>query len=137
MKARDLMTSDVISLDVQATIGDAFAVLTEYEVRHLPIVAESGRVVGVLSDRDVRRVEGLIAQEVGHPDYAKNVLAAPVTSLVSGPPLTCAPDAPVDEVIDALVENRVGCVIVVDADDEVQGIVSTLDVLCAAKGRLD
>lgn len=128
------MTPDVVTLDTSATIADAMAKLTEHDVRHLPIL-EDDRVVGVVSDRDLRRVEGLLAQQVGLPDRSANVLSAPVTALVSREPVHCSPSTHVDEVIDLLVMAGVGAVVVCD-DEHIVGIISTLDVLEAARGRL-
>lgn len=128
------MTPDVVTLDTGATIADAMAHLTEHEVRHLPIL-ENGRIVGVISDRDLRRVEGLLAQQVGAPDRSANVLGAPVTALISREPITCQKSTHIDEVIDLIVLSGVGAVVVCD-DQHVVGIISTLDVLDAARGRL-
>jgi acetoin utilization protein AcuB len=134
VRAEDLMTTGVVTLDTSATVADAMAKLTEHEVRHLPIL-EDDRVVGVVSDRDLRRVEGLLAQQIGVPDRSANVLGAPITALISREPVTCAPSTHVDEVIDLLVLGGVGAVIVCE-DEHIVGIISTLDVLEAARGRL-
>ena len=139
--ARDLMTADVATLEADTTIGDAIALLTDLEIRHLPVVSD-GVLVGVLSDRDFRQIDGLIAAGVsdGDPEEAReredNALHAPVASLLGGMPQICAPEASADAVIDILVEQRIGAVVVVDAEGAVLGIISTVDVLRAARGRL-
>ena len=134
MRALDLMTTDVITLEHTATVADAITMVTEHEVRHIPIV-QDGILVGVVSDRELRRVDGLVALDVDHPDAATNVLGSPILSLVNGPPIACRPSAHVDELIDLIVRERVGAVLITDEPGHVLGIVSTLDILCAARGR--
>ncbi len=52
------MTREVITLSPSASVGDAFEVVAQDGVRHVPIV-DRGKVVGMVSDRDMRRVEGM------------------------------------------------------------------------------
>lgn len=136
MRAADLMTDDVLTLPVTATVADAVSLIAENEVRHVPLVDADGRLSAVLSDRDVRRIDGLLAVDVGDTEAADNVLAAPVTGLVGGPPLSIDTTTEADDIIDVFLRERVGALVVTDPDQRVVGIVSVLDVLAAAKGRL-
>lgn len=137
MKASDVMTESVSTIDADATIGDAMHEMGEHEVRHLPVMRD-GKVVGILSDRDLRRAEGALARTIGSPsDQGDDPLRAPVTALLTGrTPIAVPPDLHVDELIDRLLEERVGAVLVCDGDSELLGIVSYTDILEAARGRL-
>ena len=128
------MSEGVVTLDTGSTVADAIATVTEHEVRHVPIL-DGDRLVGIVSDRDLRRVEGLLAQRVGDPDRSENVLGAPVTALISRTPVTCARSTHVDEIIDQLIFESVGAVVVCEEDGSIAGIVSVIDVLEAARGR--
>ena len=136
MRAQDLMTSDVLTLPASATVAEASALVSEYEVRHVPIVGDNGALVGVLTDRDLQRVDGLLAHEVENREAAEHVLGARVTGLLGGVPPTCTPDTHVDALIDLFLSERLGAIVVTDPDAKVLGIVSVLDVLAAARGRL-
>jgi acetoin utilization protein AcuB len=57
LRVRDSMTRDVITLGPEASAAEAWAVCREHNIRHLPIVQE-GRLVGLVSDRDLRDVRG-------------------------------------------------------------------------------
>lgn len=57
---RSVMTAFPFSLPVEATIGDARAVMAEHDIRHLPII-EQGRPISLISDHDLR----LVALAVG------------------------------------------------------------------------
>ena len=51
---RGLMTADVVSIDPTATVDACMSLMTDKRIRHLPVV-EGGRVVGVVSIRDIVR----------------------------------------------------------------------------------
>lgn len=136
MRAADLMTESVHTLPTTATVADAVSLIAEHEVRHIPLVDSEGRLAAVLSDRDVRRIDGLIAVDVEDRDAAAHVLAAPIMGLVGGPPLSIDTTTEADAVIDTFLRERVGALVVTDPDARVVGIVSVLDVLAAARGRL-
>src|SRR5689334_9940487 len=128
------MTREVITLSPSASVGDALEVVAQDGVRHVPIV-DHGKVVGMVSDRDMRRVEGMLALQIEDPTRTAAVLDASIMSLVSGEPLMAPADASIDDLIDVFLDQRVGAIVIVDGANKLQGIVSVLDVLAAAKGR--
>src|SRR5512133_3504513 len=50
----EVMRRRPITIDPDAPLGTAVAVMAERGVRHLPVVADDGRLIGMLTDRDVR-----------------------------------------------------------------------------------
>ena len=54
VKVKDVMTRNPISIDPDAPLGTAIAVMREKGIRHLPVVDDVGRLVGIITDRDVR-----------------------------------------------------------------------------------
>lgn len=132
----DLMTADVVTLPADATIDEAMGEFAESECRHLPLV-EDGRAVGMLSDRDLRRVEGLMGMAVENPEKAGQVLAQPAASLVSGQPVSVEGGASIPHAIDLLVRERVGALLVVDGEGRLIGMLSYVDVLLAARSKFE
>lgn len=59
-RVREIMTGDVVTVPATATVEDCHALMRRHRIRHLPVV-ENGRLVGVLSSRDV--LEEVIADE--------------------------------------------------------------------------
>ncbi len=129
------MTADVIILPSTATVGDAIETVSQNDVRHVPIL-DNGHVVGLISDRDLRRIEGMLAPSVGDNVNSLAVLAAPITTLVWGDPITAGPDTDADDLIEIFLGDRVGAIPIVDDSGTLVGIVSVLDVLAAARGKL-
>lgn len=100
-------------------------------VRHACVVDGEGRVTGILSERDVRRV-------IGHPLHAFSQAQLPravrelTVELVMTPnPKTIIQDEPFTNALPPLVYERVGALPVVDRHGHLRGIVSYVDVLKA------
>ena len=136
MTARELMTENPATLTAQATISEAWDLMRELEIRHVPVI-EGGALVGMLSDRDLARVNIsslLMAESAG---AAGQDLGMPIAGLMSTDVIFVQPETELSDVIDLLVESRVGALPVVDPDTRaVVGIVSYIDVLRALQDRL-
>ena len=133
--ARDLMTADVVTLDEGASIGEAMVLLVEHGFRHLAITRD-GEAIGMISDRDLRRFEGVLAAEVSDPEQDEERLAMPVSALLEEAPLVSIDaSASAADVVALMLDQKVGAVLVVEAG-ELAGIVTTLDILRAARDRL-
>jgi acetoin utilization protein AcuB len=100
-----------------AMLSVAQGVMRSREIRHLPVVRD-GRLVGLLSDRDIAVIEAL---------EGVDPRAVPVRIAMHTNVYTASPDAPLDEVLIEMAERKVGsCVVVLGA--EVVGILTTVDV---------
>jgi acetoin utilization protein AcuB len=112
-------------------VEEALAQLAEADIRHLPIV-ESGALVGILSDRDLREAVP------GGLWSSSPVLGEAVSSIMSGNVVSATPETDLGEVVDAMIEHKIGAVPVVEADSaKLIGIVSYVDVLRALREFLE
>ena len=100
--------------------------MLEHQVRHLPVLA-GGRIAGLLSERDLLLVESL----PGVDAKATRVEEAMVQDV-----FTVAPDAPVAEVVETMIERKFGSAIVVDGE-RVVGVFTTVDALTALHRLLE
>jgi acetoin utilization protein AcuB len=124
--AADIMTENPRTVQLTDSVEEALTALELMDVRHLPVVDEHNEPVGMLSDRDLRSVP------LGTDDEAVATRARiPVSELMSGGVVAAHPETRIAEVIEMLLENRIGAVPVVDADQHVVGVVSYVDVLRA------
>lgn len=132
MLARDIMTNSPVCVTPKTRLKDAIEVMYANDVRHL-IVLEHERLVGILSDRDLRALwDPALDVEVRDG----RVYDRKVADFMSSGPLTVEAETDIDEVIELLLEHRVGAVPVVSSEGTLVGIVSYVDVLKAAHGRL-
>lgn len=125
----DAMGPGVDAIHADDLLADAAAQMTFLRVRHLPVVDAGGRVVGILSDRDIRSATGGGLLEGGWDERRAYVRGIEVGSVMTRSVRTARPEQPLSDVIEALVEGGFGAMPVVDAEDRLVGIVSYVDVL--------
>lgn len=120
LPVQEFTTPDPVTADESMEIDAVRQLMADRGIRHLPIV-RGDKVVGVISDRDVRVVWGL------SPEHRQQVRAADImaTDLV-----TVRAAAPLDEVAHLMSERKVGSVLVFD-DSRLLGIFTLTDALNA------
>jgi len=129
MIASDLMTSNPATVTPQATIAEAWDLMRELDVRHLPVV-DGEALVGMLSDRDLGNLDvtRLLTEEGA--DALRQQLSRPVVQIMSTDVVAAEPETEVSELVTLLLEHKVGAIPVVMPDTgQIVGIVSYIDVL--------
>jgi len=127
-----IMTASPYYLGPTATLREVRDLMNEHEVRHVPIV-DGGELIGIVSDRDLGRILLLTADEFDSDEFERR-LDQPVVKHMSGDVLWVDTEAEIAEVIDVLLESKVGALPVVDAENgKLKGMVSYMDVLKAAQ----
>jgi acetoin utilization protein AcuB len=130
MRVRHLMTPSPHTLSPGDTLGDAAGVMTRHGIRHVPIV-ENGRVVGLISDRDVKMALGPDAMTLDLARIDPRQAAGPVDWFMVDGVLTVHPDAQLADACRLFSATKVGALPVVD-DHHLIGILSVIDLLDAA-----
>jgi len=127
MLVRDVLTPNVISVSPKTTLPEAVRLMRERGIRHLPVV-EDGKLVGIVSDRDLKRAMASPATslEVHELTYLLNRLA--VGEIMTRTVITIGAMFPVEEAARLMVMEKVSALPVTDADRLV-GIVTETDVL--------
>ncbi|MDQ3912352.1 MAG: CBS and ACT domain-containing protein [Actinomycetota bacterium] len=120
---RDSMTRDVMTLSPQTTAAEALALCREKGIRHLPIM-EEGRLVGIVSDRDLRSA----TPALGDPARAEALQQIRIEDAMIRDVLTAHPEDPIEQAANTMREKKVGCLPVLEADDLV-GILTSSDVM--------
>lgn len=130
MQVREWMTRNVVTVSPDTSLLNARRLLETYEIRHLPVVAD-GTVVGIVSSRDIcsgdRTLNAALAAL--RSDLAEGRFR-PVSTLMSTPVRSVAPDTPVREAGSLMVAARIGAVPVVE-DGRLVGLLSLVDCLRA------
>jgi CBS domain-containing protein len=133
--AGSIMRRNVAFVTRDTTLLAAIEKLLLADVRHLPVLDEELRVVGMLSDRDAREAVGDIRDALYRRDRSA-LETTRVEDVMTHAPTTISADASVLDLADELIDERIGAIIVVDDEERMLGIVSYLDVLAFAFGRL-
>lgn len=136
MIAEELMSSSPFVAQVTDSVRRVVALLLEKDVRHLPVV-DDGRVAGMISDRDLRRLmEPLFDLAPERPEHG-DALEQPISSLMSSDVISVEPESDVADAIDLMIEHKIGAVLVIDPHSaKLLGIISYVDVLRAARDVL-
>lgn len=125
MVVSDIMTCEPVFAEVTQSAREAADTMHDLDVRHLPVV-DGRELVGILSDRDIHGFT------FGDGDLDQSTVA----DVMSADVLALSPEDPASDVVDLMVEHKVGAVPVVDASGALVGIVSYVDVLGALRDRL-
>lgn len=129
MQIRDLMTRDVVAVRPDTPIFEARALMLKERIRHL-LVTEGDRLVGVVTDRDIRL--NLPSPATSLSVWEVNYLLARLTvgQVMTRNVVTIAPDRDPREAAGLLLEHKIGALPVVDGQ-RLAGIVTETDVLRA------
>lgn len=137
MEIQEIMTCSVVTATPQTTVREALQLLEDQEIRHLPVV-DDNRLVGMVSDRDLREYRLPMLEEVENPDYADSLTNDTLSSVMAGNVVALDTGETLRAAIDAIIEYGVGALPVIDRHtDELMGIVSYVDILKALRKDLD
>ena len=131
------MTSALIHGNEEMTIGEAHDLMQEKNIRHLPITDAAGKLVGIVSDRDLRSALPSSLHEKDSSswqdshDKAAAIMQTPITTLMTKNPVCVYPFDTFQDVLLLMQRHRVGALPVVDENRFLQGIVSGGDMINA------
>jgi CBS domain-containing protein len=137
MTARDLMTPNPATVTPQSSVAEAWDLMRELDIRHVPVV-QDGALVGMLSDRDLAYLDVARLFTAEGADALRRELATPVIKVMRSDVIFVEPDTDVSDVVELLIENKIGAIPVALTDTrEVIGIVSYIDALRALQDLLE
>lgn len=119
------MSREIVTLSPDETAATALALCRERRIRHLPVLRE-GRLVGIVSDRDLRSS----TPALGDPERAAALQEILVRDVMAGQVMTVLPDDPIEQAANTMREGKIGSLPVLDGD-ELVGIVTASDVMDA------
>jgi acetoin utilization protein AcuB len=126
------MTREVITVDQEATIFDAQELLVKNKIRHLPIIDKDRRLIGIITDRDIRSAlpyNSLIKRY--SEEEKERVSKFKVKDIMTKDPITISPTYTIQDALLIIQNSKVGALPVVDDDHKLKGIISVRDLLRA------
>ncbi|KAF0994113.1 acetoin utilization AcuB family protein [Geobacillus sp. TFV-3] len=124
MLVEQVMKSPVVTLRPTNTIAEALQLLRQHRIRHLPVVDEEGRLVGLVTNQDLREASPSIFRlHEQWEDLEKPVGDVMKTDVIVGHPLDF-----VEEVAALFYEHRIGCLPIVN-HGKLVGIITQTDLL--------
>lgn len=126
------MTREVITVDKETGIFEAHEKMAEHRIRHLPVVDADNRLVGIVTDRDVRSALPYSLFNDPACEEGKEKLAdLKVGGIMTVDPRTISPGFTIQDALLLIQEMRVGALPVVDENNRLKGIISVRDLLRA------
>jgi CBS domain-containing protein len=124
MKVEDVMTETVTSCKPDTNLAEAVALMWEADCGALPVVADGGKVIGIITDRD-------IAIAVGTRDRRPS--QTPVSEVMSKKVYACAPDDDIHIALKTMRKDKIRRLPAIDEKGILRGIVSMNDVVLHAE----
>ncbi len=134
---RDWMTQNLLTLSPKASVAEALTLCRERRIRHIPIL-EDGRLVGIVSDRDLRDA----SPALGDPERTRTLQEIRVGDVMTREVITADPQDSIENAAQEMYELKIESLLVVAerpaaderraaADEELLGIITSSDVMRA------
>ncbi len=126
------MTQKVICIGPDAGIFEGQELMAENKVRHLPVTEPDGRLIGIVTDRDIRSaLPYKFFKKPPSEEEKKNVSQLKIKDIMTGGPITISPTYTIQDALLIIQDAKVGALPVVDEDGILKGIISVRDLLRA------
>ena len=126
------MTHGVITVDQDASIFEAQELMTQNDIRHLPVVDREQRLIGIVTDRDIRSALPYSYFKKSFDQSEKEKLSKlRVADIMTKEPISVSPTYTIQDALLVIQNSKVGALPVIDEDRRVTGIVSVRDLLRA------
>jgi acetoin utilization protein AcuB len=121
------MNPNVITVDADDSMLDATKLLKEHNIRHLPVL-EKGKLVGVITDRDLKRASPSDATALEAHELLYLIANIKVREIMTKNPITVPYNYTIEEAAELLLQARISGMPVVDKDGDVIGTITQTDL---------
>jgi acetoin utilization protein AcuB len=127
MKIAEVMSRTVVTLTPEQTLRDAVELLRSKHIRHLPVVEDS-KLIGIVTDRDVKRATPSLLSGVDRDEYDRVLDETKIAQIMTREPMTVTPESGLKAAVKTFIDRKVGALPVVSGGRLV-GIVTEIDLL--------
>lgn len=136
VRVRDIMTRPAVTFRQEMLVGAAVKAMRARSIRHAPVVSDKGRLVGMVSDRDLRQAILEPALRDAFEDVDRVLKSRTVKDVMTWGAVSATPDTPLRQAAHLMYANKIGAAPVVD-HDRVVGMLAVGDVLKTLIQMLD
>jgi acetoin utilization protein AcuB len=131
IKVSEYMTQDPITLDVDHRVYHAYATMELYRIRHIPILNDDGHLVGIVSDRDLKKHIHDAFDEDSQKFSNFELMHTRLEDLMTSDLKTSIPSADLADVASFMLQERISSMPIVAADNNQKliGILTDSDLL--------
>lgn len=140
----EVMTTEVLTVKQETPLNEAIKTLADKKISALPVVDESGKLVGTLSERDLMWQESgvetppyimlldsiiYLQNPAQHDKEIQKALGQTVGEVMGDSPLTIKPEEPVREAARMMHSEKIRRLAVIDEQEKVIGIITQGDIV--------
>jgi len=132
MNVKEIMSTSLVTVEMDDTLKAVKVIFDNVKIHHLLVIGD-GKLIGVISDRDMLRA---LSPNIGTlSETNKDVISLNkrVHQVMSNEPVTLAPDADISDAIEIFSKHDISCIPVVDDENRPVGIISWRDIIKAIK----
>ena len=127
MLIKDIMKTEIVTLDTDAKLGFAEEIMYLGRIRHLPVV-KNGFLIGIVSQRDLFKAS-LTSIITNWKENQKFLNSIEVKEVMVKDVVTVSPDCAIEDAAQTLIEKKIGCLPVVENNMKLVGLVTETDFL--------
>ncbi|HEY4481887.1 MAG TPA: CBS domain-containing protein [Candidatus Brocadiaceae bacterium] len=127
MQVKDVMKTQLVTLNADSKLGFANDIMYLGRIRHLPVV-KGETVVGILTQRDLYRssLTSILTNWKENKEFLDSIK---VSEVMTKNVITVAPDATIEEAAQIMIDKKVGGLPVVKEKNKLVGLITETDVL--------
>ena len=127
-RVSERMTRNPVTVKAKESMSDAVVKMKQGHFRHLPVVDDTERLIGMLSDRDLRLIYPS-STCVSYEQVMEQLATMIVEQVAASTPVAVLYDASLEEAANLMLKWQVGALPVVSGDSHLVGIITYADVL--------
>jgi acetoin utilization protein AcuB len=121
------MTPNPVTITTSTSFPEAYRIIREKKIRHLPVLDENGKLVGIVTRTDLLHASPSSATTFSVFEVNYLLANLHVSEVMSSPPITVPEDAPLEEVAKVMVQKKIGCLPVMH-NGTLVGMITETDV---------
>lgn len=137
MYVKDQMTTPVFTLTPDTPFLDALKLMRERKIRRIPIVDEQGKLLGIVSERDLLHAEPSPATSLSVWEMNYLLWKLRLGDVMTKPAVTVTPLTKLQDAASLMIKHKIGGLPVVDAEEKVIGVITETDIFKAFVALLD
>lgn len=144
MKAKDIMSANVIAVFAENSVEELAKLLTDNNISGAPVIDKDKKVIGIVTEKDIMYkdsepqfppVANILGAQIflgsvkEYNTQLRKILATSVNDLMTKDVITVTDDTDVKEIVEVMLENNINRVPVIDKDERLVGIISRADIV--------
>lgn len=128
MLVRDRMSSPAVTVRSHTPFQDALKLMRDHQFRRLPVVNRDGKLVGIVSERDLLHAAPSSATSLSIWEVQYLLGKIQIKEIMTGDVITTTPDTPVEDAARLMVAHKIGGLPVVDEYNDIVGVITETDI---------